>query len=145
MVPFGHGTRNQYNEDVEKNERVIHEIEYNEDIKNNVLVIHKIEYNEDVKKNVLVYSISACNELDANDLSWHRVRCLTTCSISAFPKLLIRLFTMRVKHWRCNCRHPNRRPMMSTLNRVKGAKVQNVVLRNFSQHFTWFSYRNIFW
>ena len=56
----------EYNEDVEKNERVIHEIE---DIKNNVLVIHKIEYNEDVKKNVLVYSISTCSELDANDLS----------------------------------------------------------------------------
>ena len=36
----------EYNEDVEKNERVIHEIEYNEDIKNNVLVIHKIEYNK---------------------------------------------------------------------------------------------------
>ena len=59
----------EYNEDVEKNERVIHEIEYNEDIKNNVRVIHKIEYNEDLKKNVLVYSISTCSELDANDLS----------------------------------------------------------------------------
>ena len=58
----------EYNEDVEKNECVIHKIEYNEDIKNNVLVIQKIEYNGDVKKNVLVYSISTCNELDANDL-----------------------------------------------------------------------------
>ena len=67
MLPSGHGTRN--NEDVEKNERVLHEIVYNEDIKNNVLVIHKIEYNEDVKKNVLVYSISTSSELDANDLS----------------------------------------------------------------------------
>ena len=66
-----------------------------------MLVIHKIEYNEDVKKNVLVYSISTCSELDANDLSQHRVRCLTTCSILAFPALLIRSFTMRAKRWRC--------------------------------------------
>ena len=53
MVPSGHGTWIEYNEDVEKNERVLHEIEYNEDIKNNFLV----------------YLISTCNELDANDLS----------------------------------------------------------------------------
>ena len=46
-----------------------HEIEYNEDVEKNECVIHEIEYNEDVKKNILVYSISTCNELDANDLS----------------------------------------------------------------------------
>ena len=31
MLPSGHGTRIEYNEDVENNERVTHEIEYNED------------------------------------------------------------------------------------------------------------------
>ena len=47
----------------------MHYIEYNKNIKINVRVIHNFEYNEDVKKTVLVYSISKCNELDANDLS----------------------------------------------------------------------------
>ena len=36
----------EYNEDVEKNERVIHEIEYNEDIKNNVLNMYTEKQND---------------------------------------------------------------------------------------------------
>ena len=44
-------------------------IEYNKDVEKNERVVHEIEYNEDIKNKVLVYLISTCNELDANDLS----------------------------------------------------------------------------